>query len=85
MHGPPKNRVMRLASVSLSQGWGLNLIVIIEVEVGTGEEVMIIIVKEFIIRIYVLEPNLFRLIIRVSCCRVCRRELKLITACLITL
>ena len=47
--------------------------VIIEVEVGMGEkEVMVIIVKEFIIGICALKLNLFRLITCVSCYRVCR-------------
>ena len=49
------------------------------------EEVVIIIVKEFIVGICVLKPNLFRLMARVSYCRVCRRELKLIAACLTVL
>ena len=57
-----------------------------EVKVGMGEkEVMIIIVKEFIMGIYALELNLFELIARVSYHRVYRQELKLIIAYLITL
>ena len=60
--------------------------IIIEVEVGMGEkEIVVIVIKEFIIGIYVLELNLFRLVTRVSCYRVCKRELKLIAACLTTL
>ena len=44
-----------------------------EVKVGMGEEeVVIIIVKEFIVRIYALELNLFELVARVSCYRVYR-------------
>ena len=60
-------------SVSLPRGWELNLVVIVEVKVGMGEEkVIVIIIKEFIIGIRVLELNLFRLVARVSCYRVCR-------------
>ena len=55
--------------------------VIIEVKVGMKkEEVIIIIIKEFIVGIYVLEPNLFELVACVSYCRVYRWELKLIAA-----
>ena len=44
-----------------------------KVKVGMGEEeVIIIIIKEFIVGIYVLELNLFRLITHISCYRVCR-------------
>ena len=49
------------------------------------EEVVIIIIKKFIIKIYILEPNLFKLMARVSYYRVYRRELKLIATCLTTL
>ena len=60
--------------------------VIIKVKVGMGErEVMVIIVKKFIVGIRVLEPNLFRLMARVSYYRVYRRELKLMATCLTTL
>ena len=62
------------------------MIVIIKVEVSTGEEkIMVIIIKEFIVGICVLKLNLFRLMARVSCYRVCRWELKLIAVCLTTL
>ena len=57
--------------------------VIIKVKVGMGkEEVIIIIIKKFIVEICVLEPNLFKLIAYVSYYRVYRYELKLIAACL---
>ena len=47
--------------------------VIIKVKVGMGEEeVMIIIIKKFIVGICALELNLFKLIARVSYYRVCR-------------
>ena len=47
--------------------------VIIEVKVSMGEEeVVIIIVKKFIMRICALELNLFRLVACVSYYRVCR-------------
>ena len=47
--------------------------VIVEVKVSMGEkEVIIIIVKKFIIRICALKLNLFRLVARVSYYRVCR-------------
>ena len=60
--------------------------IIVEVEVGMREEeVVVIIVKEFIVGIYALELNLFGLVARVSCYRVCRWELKLIATCLIIL
>ena len=60
--------------------------VIVEVKVSTGEkEIIIIIVKEFIIGIRVLELNLFRLVARVSHYRVYRRELKLIATYLTVL
>ena len=72
MYRPPKNRIIYLALVSLLRGWGLNLVVIMEVEVGTGEEVMVIIVEEFVVGIYILELNLFGLVARVSYYRVYR-------------
>ena len=57
--------------------------IIIKVEVGMGEkEAMIIIIKKFVVRIYTLKLNLFKLVARVSCYRVCRQESKLITTCL---
>ena len=49
------------------------------------EEVMVIIIKKFIVGIYALELNLFELVARVSYYRVYRWELKLITAYLTTL
>ena len=50
-----------------------------EVEVSIGEkEVMVVIIKEFIIRIRALKPNLFKLMARVSYRRVYRQKLKLI-------
>ena len=52
--------------------------VIIKVKVGTGEKVIVIIVKKFVMRIRTLKLNLFRLVARVSYHRVYRRELKLI-------
>ena len=59
--------------VSLLWGWELNLIIIIKVKVGMGEEeVMEIIIKKFVMGIRVLELNLFRLVTRVSHYRVCR-------------
>ena len=49
------------------------MVIIIRVKVGMGEkEVIIIIIKEFIIRIYILKLNLFKLITRVSYYRVYR-------------
>ena len=51
---------------------------------GEGE-IMVVIVKKFIMGICALESNLFRLVARVSYYRVCRRELKLIAAYLIIL
>ena len=67
MHRPPRNRVVRLASISLPRGWELNLIIIIKVEVGIGEkEIEIIIIKEFIMGICTLKPNLFGLVACVS-------------------
>ena len=66
MHRPPKNRTVRLILVSLLRGWGLNLVVVVEVEVGTGKKFIIIIIKKFMMGIYVLELNLFGLITRVS-------------------
>ena len=60
--------------------------IIIKVEVGIGEEeVMIIIIKEFIMGICALELNLFKLVARVSYYRVYRQKLKLIATCLTTL
>ena len=85
MYRPPKNRAVCLVSVSLLQGWGLSLVIVIEVEVGTGKKIMMVIVKKFIVGIRALELNLFRLITCVSYYRVYRRELKLIAACLTTL
>ena len=49
------------------------------------EKVIMVIIKEFIVGIYTLEPNLFRLMARVSCYRVYRQKSKLITAYLTTL
>ena len=49
------------------------------------EEVIVIIIKEFIVGIYTLELNLFKLITHVSCRRVYKQELKLIAACLTAL
>ena len=49
------------------------------------EEVIIIIIKEFIVGIYTLEPNLFGLVARVSYHRVYKWELKLIAAYLTAL
>ena len=47
--------------------------IIIKVKVNMGEEeVIIIIIKEFIMKIYILEPNLFKLVARVSYYRVYR-------------
>ena len=60
--------------------------IIMEVKISMGEEeVMVIIIKEFIMGICALELNLFRLVTRVSHHRVCRRELKLIVTYLTTL
>ena len=60
--------------------------IIIKVKVSMGEkEVIVIIIKEFIVGIRTLEPNLFKLVARVSHYKVYRRELKLITTCLTTL
>ena len=85
MHRPSKNCAVRLVLISLPRGWGLNLVIIIEVKVGTGKEVVIIIIKKFIIGIRILELSLFGLVARVSRCRVYRQELKLIAAYLTTL
>ena len=86
MHRSPKNRVVCSVLISLLWGWGLNLVVIIKVEVGIGEKkVIIIIMKRFIMGIYVLKLNLFKLIARVSYYRVYKQKLKLIAACLTTL
>ena len=47
------------------------MVIIIEVKVGMGEEeVVVIIIKEFIMGIRALELNLFRLVTRVSYYRV---------------
>ena len=73
MHRPPKNRAVRLILVSLLQGWELNLVSIIEVKVSMGEEeIMVIIIEEFIMGIYIPELNLFELVARVSYYRVYR-------------
>ena len=49
------------------------MVIIIEVKVSIEEkEVIVIIVKEFIMGIRVLELNLFELVARVSHCRVYR-------------
>ena len=62
------------------------MVIIIKVKVGMGEEeVIMIIVKKFIVGIRALEPNLFKLIARVSYHKVYRRELKLIATYLTTL
>ena len=62
------------------------MVIIIKVKVSMGkEEIMVVIVKEFIVGIYVLKLNLFGLVARVSYYRVCRQELKLIAACLTAL
>ena len=54
-----------------------------KVKVGTEEkEVMVIIIKKFIMGIHTLEPNLFELVARVSYHRVCRWESKLLAICL---
>ena len=45
--------------------------VIIKVKASMGEEeVMVIIIKEFIMGIHVLKLNLFKLVARVSCYRI---------------
>ena len=50
-----------------------------EVKVSTGEkEVVVIIIKKFVVGIRTLKPNLFRLVTRVSYRRVYRQESKLI-------
>ena len=57
-----------------------------EVKVGMGEkEIMVVIIKEFIMGIRTLELNLFELVARVSYRRICRWELKLMAACLTAL
>ena len=57
------------------------MVIIIKVEVSMGEEeIVVIIVEEFIMGICVLELNLFRLVACVSYYRVYRWELKLIAA-----
>ena len=85
MYRPPKNCAVYLVLISLLQGWELNLVVVVEVKVDTGEEVIIIIIKEFVVRIYTLELNLFGLVACVFYYRVCRWESKLIAAYLTTL
>ena len=55
------------------------MVIIIKVKVGTGEEeVVIVIIKKFIVGICILKLNLFRLVAHVSCYRVYKQELKLI-------
>ena len=56
------------------------MVIIIKVKVNMGEEeeVIIIIIKEFVVGICALKLNLFKLVTRVSRYRVYRRELKLI-------
>ena len=56
-----------------------------EVKVGTGKKIVVIIIKKFIVGICALEPNLFGLITRVSYYRVYRQKLKLTATCLTTL
>ena len=86
MYRPSKNRAIYSVLVSLLRGWELNLVIIKKVKVSMGEEeIIVIIIKEFIVGIYILELNLFRLIARVFCRRVCRQKLKLIAACLTVL
>ena len=86
MYRPSKNRAVYLVLISLLPGWELNLVIIIKVEVSIEkEEVMVIIIKEFIMGICVLKLNLFGLVACVSYYRVYRRELILIAACLTTL
>ena len=73
MHRPPKNRTVRSALVNLPQGEELNLVIIIKVKIGIGKkEVVVIIIKEFIVRIHALKPNLFKLVVLVSRHRVYR-------------
>ena len=73
MHRPPKNHAVYLVLISLLQGWEFNLMVIIKVEVSMGEEeIIIVIIKEFVMRIYTLKLNLFKLITHVSYYRVYR-------------
>ena len=45
---------------------------IIKVKVGMGEEVVVVIVKKFVVGVRALELNLFVLVARVSRRRVCR-------------
>ena len=56
--------------------------VIIEVEVSTGKKVIVVIINEFVMGIYILKLNLFRLVACVSYYRIYRWELKLIATCL---
>ena len=49
------------------------------------KKVIIIIIKEFIVGIYILKLNLFKLVARVSHHKIYRQELKLITTYLTTL
>ena len=60
--------------------------IIIKIEVGMGEEkIIVIIIKEFIVGIHTLKPNLFKLMAHVSHHRVYKQESKLITTYLTTL
>ena len=60
--------------------------VIVEVKVSTGkEEIIVVIVKGFIVGIRILEPNLFKLVARVSYHKVYKQESKLIATYLTTL
>ena len=57
--------------------------IIVEVKVGIGKkEVVVVIIKKFIVGIRALELNLFRLVTYVFYYRVNRQELKLIATCL---
>ena len=57
------------------------MVIIMEVEVNMGEKkIKIIIIKKFVVKIYILKLNLFKLIARVSYRRIYRQELKLIAA-----
>ena len=59
------------------------MVIIIKVKVGMGEEeVIVIIIKKFIMGIRTLKLNLFELVTHISYYRVCRWELKLIATCL---
>ena len=62
------------------------MVIIIKVEVGMGKEkIEVVMMEEFIVGIYILELNLFRLIACVSRHRVYRWESKLIATYLTTL